>query len=137
MPANNLVVENLFRVEDISSAEMCMMVGGEQRPAMRKRRRVIVDIHHTSIRLDSLGHLVSVLRRGQSSPAVKELNDASLPGNESSNPYQKVPLIPHKSVYLRCNLLMDNHAVDLVVVRTSKGCVIDSGDARFRRVNVS
>jgi hypothetical protein len=51
-------------LEDVSSAEVGVVVFLEERSAVREHHRVVVDIDHAGTRLDSLGDLVSVLRRG-------------------------------------------------------------------------
>jgi hypothetical protein len=136
--AHDFVIQDLAWFEDVRSAEVGLVVLLKQRPPVREHYRIIVNIHHPSLRLDSLSNLVGVLRRGQPRPAVEELGEARLTGNEAGHANQEVPMVPGKLVYLRCDLLKppDDLAVNLVVVLTTQSSVVRPGDTRLGGVDV-
>ena len=76
----------------------------QQRLAVRPDHRIDVDVDHTGVRRDPLGHLVHVGLGREAAAEVEELPDAALAGQVTHHPADERPVVPDDSRYVRRHL---------------------------------
>jgi hypothetical protein len=135
--ADDLVLEDPLRLEDVLGDEVGVLVLLEQRPAVRQHHRVVVDVDDLGLRVDPLDDLVGVLRRRQAGAEVEELGDPGLAGQEPAGANKETTVFEREVLGFRRGLLhlVQDLPVDLVVVLPQQEGVVHPRDARSGRVD--